>query len=588
MSSTLTTKIDLLQNWLSKNSFWRDDLVIKESKFGGIGVFSKGPIELKEDDDRLLLRIPKSNLLAPKNSYIYSLLVDYEPENEDIVLSEDMFGLVVTVIYELHCGPSSPWADYLGSIDLENSEIPICLWDSQDKQNLKNTELDLLGLLDPQQLIDFYLESVRFATSNKQLASIPPVLDVDESEVAEIDNGKYPTKLIEFGKIIQSVTSRAFMVDNYCQLALVPAADLFNHLSPIVTDESVVNRENIHFVCDGTVCDDCGEQDCQHGGSDSDEEDQEDDEQDEMEIDMDYIKSMDEEDQSDAETDVDPEEVSTVSIDGDVAAQAAELDLANELSDGSKCCDIILVSEPEEEYGYEIFNSYGNELTNCQLLEKYGFIDLDDNPNDTCILSVQFFKQIKSLKQKLGSAKKEKELDEKLEWLEDRGYDLMNEIIQSIESDHGEHEHEGGCCDDEGTGCQDEHCEDECCGEETPINFPESWPLSIRVRNIDGECSIHSYGILKLVELKHSVFTQKLLNVKNETHMITNVQKYLLNNSEQEIQSFNKTILNWCKNRLNSYPKSLAPSKHNELIGKIIEQEKKVLNKFITLNIHES
>ena len=37
--------------------------------------------------------------------------------------------------------------------------------------------------------------------------------------------------MIEFGKIIQSVTSRAFMVDDYYQLALVPAADLFNHLS---------------------------------------------------------------------------------------------------------------------------------------------------------------------------------------------------------------------------------------------------------------------------------------------------------------------------------------------------------------------
>lgn len=599
MLSTLVSKIDSLINWLNKNSYWRDDLIIKESQFGGIGVFSKGPVDFEADDDRLLLRIPKSNLLCPKNSYIYNLLVDYESLNEDIILSEDMFGLVVTVIYELQCGSNSPWAEYLSSIDFENSEVPICLWDDMDKKNLQNTELNVQDLLNPQQLIDFYIESIHFANANKLVVSIPSIFDVKTSELtSEIITSAYHSQLIQFGQIIQSVSSRAFMVDNYCQLALVPAADLFNHLSPIVQDGKVMNRENIHFVCDGSVCDECGEQDCNHNQDDSDvydndEEDSDEDDKEEalsMEIDMEFIKSMEEEELSDADTDLDPEEVSTVSIDGDVAAHGAEIDLANELSDGSKCCDVVLISEPEEEYGYEIFNSYGNELTNCQLLEKYGFIGMDDNPNDTCTLSIQFFKQIKSLKQKLGTTKKVKELDEKLQWLEDSGYDLMNEIIQSIEQDHDhdhdhghEHDHELG---DE--GCDEENCQENCCGEETVVDYPESWPLSIRVQNIDGQCSVQSYAILKLVELKYSVFAQKLLNVKNEKHLITNIQKYLLNNSVDEIQSFNKTILHWCKNRLNSYPKSISPSKYSKLIEKIIEQEKKILNKFITLNTKET
>ncbi|MCP8718361.1 MAG: hypothetical protein M5F18_03575 [Asgard group archaeon] len=591
MSSTSINKIDSLTHWLKNNSYWRDDLIIKESEFGGIGVFSKGPMAFKEDDeeeeeDRLLLRIPKSNLLSPKNSYIYSLLVDYESGNEDIILSEYMFGLVITVIYERHCGSSSPWSEYLSTIDFESSEIPICLWDTQDKKNLQNTELDLLDLLDPQQLIDFYIESIRFARANKLVISIPDVLNINVSELTpEVLQKEYQVQMIEFGKIIQSVTSRAFMVDDYYQLALVPAADLFNHLSPIIQDGHVKNRENIHFVCDGNVCDKCGEQDCYHMEVSDEEEDEQ--EVVPMESDMYYIESIVEEEMSDAETDIDPEEVSTVSIDGDVATNGAGLDLATELSDGSKCCDVVLISEPEEEYGYEIFNSYGNELTNCQLLEKYGFIDMDDNPNDTCILSVQFFKQIKSLKQKLGNNKKAKEVDEKLQWLEDAGYDLMNEIINSIEQDNDhnhEHDNSNGECCDKDAGCANDNCEDDCCGTDVVTDFPESWPLSIRVKNIDGQCSTQSYAILKLVELKHSVFSQKLLNIKNEKHLITNIQKYLLNNTADEIKSFDRTIVNWCKNRLNNYPKEISQSKHSEIIERIVKQEKKILNKFITLH----
>ena len=92
----------------------------------------------------------------------------------------------------------------------------------------------------------------------------------------------------------------------------------------------------------------------------------------------------------------------------EIAVNGADHDLANELSDSSKCCDVVLIREPQEQHEFEIFNSYGNELSNAQLLQKYGFIDMDDNPNDTCLLSIQFFKQLKTLKEKLGNPKKQK------------------------------------------------------------------------------------------------------------------------------------------------------------------------------------
>ena len=579
MSSTLSSRLDQLKSWLDKNSFWREDLIIKESPYGGIGVFSQGPIDIEEDP--LLLRIPKTNLLAPKNSYIYNLLVDYESENSDIILSEGMFGLVITVIYELQCHDSSPWFKYLQTIDFNNSQIPVCLWDTIDKENLKNTQLDLLNFLDPQELIDFYIEAIRFAQKNLDILPIPSILNINNTDLcSEILIKHHNDKLIEFGKVIQSVISRAFMIDNYYQLGLVPAADLFNHLSPKLIDGKVLDRENIHFVCDGTVCDICGEQECDH------EEDEEEDEGMEQEpqedddhaesitsISMDYIYEMEQDELSDADTDVDPEEASTLSMEEEIRVNGADQDLANELSDSSKCCDVILIREPQEQHGFEIFNSYGNELSNAQLLQKYGFIDMDNNPNDTCLLSIQFFKQLKTLKDKLGNPKKAKELDQKIEWLEEVGYELINEIINAGETDHEEHTH-----DEE--DCQDENCNQKY-GE---VVLPESWPLAIFVRNIDGSCSPQTYAILKLVELKHPYFVQKLESIDNEKILMKNIQKYLLNHTEKELKSFNKTVLNWCKNRLQKYPDSIKPSEHSEQISTIINQEKRILHKFIGLH----
>ena len=94
---------------------------------------------------------------------------------------------------------------------------------------------------------------------------IPSILNIDNPDLSpKLLSEKHNDKLIEFGKVIQSVISRAFLIDNYYQLALVPAADLFNHLSPKTKDGKVIDRENIHFVCDGTVCEVCGEQECDH------------------------------------------------------------------------------------------------------------------------------------------------------------------------------------------------------------------------------------------------------------------------------------------------------------------------------------
>lgn len=51
------------------------------------------------------------------------------------------------------------------------------------QEELTEYRIDLLDLLDPQQLIDFYIESIRFARANKLVISIPDVLNINVSEL---------------------------------------------------------------------------------------------------------------------------------------------------------------------------------------------------------------------------------------------------------------------------------------------------------------------------------------------------------------------------------------------------------------------
>ncbi|KAG7662163.1 uncharacterized protein J8A68_004291 [[Candida] subhashii] len=632
MSSTASSKVDSLVQWLNENAYWRNDLIIKQSKFGGLGVFHPDNDDQEEDEnDPLFLRIPKVNLLSPKNSFIYNLLHEYEPSNPDIIISEGMYALVISVIYEYAQGEKSPWFAYLQSIDFDASEIPICLWDEQDKASLKNTEVDLLNMLNPKELINFYIEVINFAKLNQDIISIPSVLNIENPTPNTIQE-KHHDKLLSFGKYIQSVISRAFSVDNYHGLAMVPAADLFNHIEPEYIDGQIKGRENIHFICDGSVCDICGEQACEHEDSDSEEEmdedlvqqileEEDDDEMDEdseneesddeghieeegemsdhesgdleeeeeepiKEITMEYIQTLEEELLSDEETDQDPEEVSTVSMSDDEESGPIEPidgpneDLAKELSDSSKCCDVVLVRPASKEYGSELFNSYGNELSNPYLLQKYGFI-AKENPNDTCLLSVQFFKQIKSLKEKVNAQKKQ-EIEDKLEWLEEIGYEPMSELIAEMhQPEHGhahQHEHNGNACEDD--DC-DSGCEDDDCCKESEFDYPESWPLSIRIK-FDGECTPQIYAILKLIELKFVHFKHKLLSVKSGRKLKSRIKEMLLQHSEEEIQAYNKRIVNWCQQRIEAYPKKVS-GPHEELAKSMIRQEINILTKFIEL-----
>lgn len=645
MSATQTAKLDAVLEWLGENAFWNSDLIeVKPSEYGGLGVFWRLGPEDDPDQDRLLLRVPKSNILSPKNSFLYSLLVDHEASDPAVDISTGMHAIVVTFIYELSFGEKSPWHQYLSSFIVENGPIPLCLWEQEEKAEFFNTECDLLNMLDSSELEALYWECVAFAREIKLLVPIPSVFEIED------ENNE---KIVQFGQYVQAVISRAFAVDKYHSLSLVPGADLFNHLSPIELGELVEVRENVHFECDDDddLCELCGEIGCPHLETDTEldeEEELNDEDMEEMEemeeieeeeeneeldaasieglIDKDALveesessqsesehenehdehehghdhkhgsdcesegESENEQDydenkpitlediaeieqESDAETVQDDEEVSTLSLSGDeddetrVNPSAGESELAAELSDGSKCCDIVLSHLPNQKFNYELFNTYGNELLNPYLLQRYGFVS-PGNPNTSCLLSVQMFSDIKRLKK---TPKGKVLIETKLQWYEDIGFEIVNELCaKTADSNNSqghehEHGHSGNCCDTESVDSEQKE------------EAPESWQLSPRIC-CEGYPTEQTVALLRLMQMNFTVFYQKLYRAPSQRKLEKRIQHYLL---QGEPTTAEKTVIKrWILERVQRYkPETKLAGPKGDMIRMIIAEEKELLRR---------
>ncbi|CAH6718185.1 ribosomal lysine N-methyltransferase 3 [[Candida] jaroonii] len=623
----MTQNLESYIRFLKSNSFWNDEyLEVKQSPIGGVGVYWKDPKTLDDSlIETILLRIPKSNILSSKNSSIYNLLVDYnEVSDSEIDLTRGIHSLIICFVYELSFGDVSPWSDYLLSIDPFTNDIdtPMCLWDENERKLLKNTECGNLGMLEIVELINFFEECVNFANQQSHLIAIPSVLNINLHEKDKPDvYEEYKKKLNLFGKCIQAVVSRAFQIDDYHVPSLVPGADLFNHLSPTIVNGKKVNRENVHFVCDGDICSLCGEIDCDHeedeesfledtmledtqdfedeidideievsdeditGYSDDNEEDEEEEDEEEEEehpeeqsegeeddgsiltdvgeITMELIQQLqqEEEDESEEEDEEGGEESDTEEIDVEEL-----VGLEKELQDSFSCVDIILTSLPQKEYDYEVFNTYGNELSNPYLLQRYGFVS-ETNVNDSVQLSLQFKSWLKNHKAKLTPGKV-KQINAKLNWL-DMNFDFICELVNEITKQESEEDDENEEGDDEDENEEDEQEEEE---------FPESWKVSFKVL-FDGSISLHGYLIMKLIFLPFIIFKTKIIECK-PSKTPDRIIKYLLSESkdDKEIRQINQSFVS---KRLKAYPKLSQPASHRQsIINSIIKQEISILEKF--------
>ncbi|CCE86237.1 Piso0_005895 [Millerozyma farinosa CBS 7064] len=651
MSNSKVGQVQRILSWLEYNAFWNSKVLeVKQSKVAGLGVFLKGSVQPGD----VIFRIPKDNILSAKNGLIYNMLRDYDVsnvDNERVSISQGMFGLIITFIYETASGQDSPWYDYIKSIEpeadqIDQSDIPICLWPEKEKRFLDNTECGISGMLDNAELIEYYLECVRFAQRNRELVRVPDVLDIDSKHVnTKTILDQYKTKVLRFGQYVQAVISRAFNIDDYHEIALVPGADLFNSVAPsqvLVDGDSIVKgNENIRFICegDGKICEICGQIGCDHeeilsdveeieaysevsedqGNSDedndgeesqhedsdvssqndeessTDKEDEEiltdendnksDDEDLLSEIDMEYIEKMEreikEEEMNDSDDDSAIGDNTKYDLESSISdkdsheqrkapEKAALYDLSNSLEDTSQCCDIILVNLPNREDSLELFNTYGNFLPNCYLLQKYGYINTypNPNPNDKCTLQRQLSSYLKHFKKNLSSVK-QKQMEHKLEWYEDIAFDIVNEIVMN---------HTASMIVDK-VDLDDDDKEDFL-----QSAVPESWKLSATI-GYNGIPSKQTYAILRLVHLPYKIFNLKLANVKSEKTLNKRIRELLVfSTNDSDLSKINTIIKSWVQERLSLYkglPREELSSSRLKIIHHLITSESAILNRAI-------
>lgn len=463
----------------------------------GVGVFAKATLDPTRPsphdlDPNVLLRVHKSMALCGKNCTVANVVYEEGLDGID--------ALVVAVLYEIQQGSASPWYGYLKSInhtaepgrsimDLAETGaagaaapsliLPAPFWEARDLALLGGTEVEMVDGLDDAQLRYHYAVAIMFSRhAARSGLSVPPLLEnclppgnegdaAPEMEADEDASGKPfdEAKFAVFAAFFLAITSRAFDVDNYRDLALVPGADLFNH--------SV--EENVHFVTLGEVCAYCGKDACGHGEygppDDSDDSEVSDAEDSHLsdaspavvesldgaehltELTLDYVAELE---QELAEADSDSE--SETSFDADLDPLVAESYL-----DPDECCDIVL--ERRVKKGEELYNTYG-DLSSAELLVKYAFA-LQDNPNDAITLGPQVSAYVGALADAAEEGDSEaKNLLGRLEWYISSGYPQLTQYIQMMQAEDEEegHDHcDDGCCGDEKGGCEDDQCQDNHC-----------------------------------------------------------------------------------------------------------------------------
>ncbi|KAJ6504744.1 hypothetical protein C8R47DRAFT_157139 [Mycena vitilis] len=305
---TDSTAVANLVSWCSERGFWIDPRIQVISGVFGAAVTSR---ETTIPTENILVRIPRSSVLSVKSSSISDLIPPH-PYGRGAQLS-----LALALSVELLIGSRSPWAPYLQSLPREIPGIPL-FWHGGANQPglpqsgssplewLNGTEASkmLFGLGDSGSSlvseIDEYFHRVAHPVYAKVFISSPE---------------KIPS-LREFYHAYSLVSSRAFLVDSYHGLSMVPVADAFNH----------AQDNHVHLESDFDVCPECGSlHRCGHDDT------------------------------------------------GEPVARSTIPDDADDFYE--------MVSNRTIPPNSEAFNTYGETLSNAELLVQYGFI-LDDNDND--------------------------------------------------------------------------------------------------------------------------------------------------------------------------------------------------------------
>ncbi|KAJ8456842.1 hypothetical protein ONZ45_g18559 [Pleurotus djamor] len=292
--------------WCQSAGIWLDPRIKVHVSETGLRVLNK---DSELPNSTTLAYVPKASVLSAKSCFIAESI----PRNVKFQygLSSQMM-LALVVCSERRRGAKSLWSGYLESLPLM-ADMPL-LWSNEADDAIEwlaGTEVEKeMYTFDGNGERIFLLDAIKefyVGTAEPLLATL-----VVQPAVSFKD----------FLFAFSLVSSRAFVVDAYHGLSMVPIADAFNH-----------SQDNhVHIETDFDVCATCGSlYECPHDGESS-----------------------------------------------DISTSPSS---PSPPSHGDSCYEMVTnaIVPPHS----EIFNTYGESLSNAQLLARYGFL-LDTNDND-CI-----------------------------------------------------------------------------------------------------------------------------------------------------------------------------------------------------------
>lgn len=317
-----------LLNWCSDNGIHihPNVRVLHEQKNGIYVCTADGSI----DPEQSLVVIPKSAVLSTRSCAL-AALIPHSPCGHDATLA-----LALALYSEQLLASRSRWAGYLHSLPTEQNWYGIALFwgfpslDARSSHNASDGHqigpdgLDFDGdAVEANRWLNGTEAQTHFILPGQPKTPLLSEFSGFYSSVAAplLENAGFSPSDRGFRHAYALVSSRAFMVDAYHGLAMVPIADAFNH-----SQDNTVHLESDHDVC--TFCGSLSE--CPH--------------------------------------DTEGREDTT-------AVPAPRADAA----DPDNTCE--MVANALVPPGEEIFNTYGASLSNAELLVRYGFM-LDVNDND--------------------------------------------------------------------------------------------------------------------------------------------------------------------------------------------------------------
>ncbi|KAJ7740230.1 hypothetical protein DFH07DRAFT_839274 [Mycena maculata] len=229
-----SSAVTRLLSWCSERDFWIDPRIQVISGPCGVAVISQDTTIPAES---ILARIPRESVLSVKSSPI-SELIPPHPYGRGAQLS-----LALALSVELMRGAASPWFPYLKSLPREIPGIPL-FWTSgahcgDPTEWLNGTEAWKMLFESEENHASLFSEIDEY---------FHQVVQQVYSQVFESSSPAMVPSLHHFYYAYSLVSSRAFLVDSYHGLSMVPIADAFNH----------AQENHVHLESDFDVCPECG------------------------------------------------------------------------------------------------------------------------------------------------------------------------------------------------------------------------------------------------------------------------------------------------------------------------------------------